>query len=126
MSREFYTDIAFVYYDYPWDYDRNTPLEEEDFDTHRVSFSGDTTADALLRGLDSLGYVDREKYLQTYEDSENDMEVNAILDNVSLLNQGVNGDEKDFIVYIEDDMGQYIFDDEQNAEKWKAQFMNKF
>ena len=113
-------DVTFVYYDFPYDYDKNTPMDLDDFDSHRASFSGNSTADALLRGLSSFGYVDYEKYIRNNDDNE--LIIEDILDFVDLKDGCVNGDEKDFIAYIEDELGGYIFEDERGLSKWKATF----
>ena len=113
-------DISVTYYDFPEFFDGSTPMDVEDFDIHTVSFSGDNLEDALLHALESFGYLNRESYIK----SGLEMKVDAIIHAAGLDERynGINGDEKDFILYIQDDLGRYIFDDEKNASDWKATF----
>lgn len=113
-------DLIFVYYEFPWDYDPSTPMDLDDFNLCRASFSGDSVADSLLRGLSSFGYVNYDNYIK----SNMEMDVDAILHFTGLdeSKSGINGDEHDFIAYIIDMSDNYIFEDERGLSEWKATF----
>ena len=119
MNTDHKYELTFVTVDFPFKHE-NDYLDADDFDSHRSAFEGDSVADSLLNGLQCFGYINKKSYIDAGMGMDFDSIIHFTgLDNTKL---GNNGDEKDFILFIEDENGSIIFEDEKGLSEWKATF----
>lgn len=119
MNTNYKYELTFVTVDFPFGHE-NDYLDIDDFDSHRSVFEGDNMSDALLNGLQLFGYINKKNYMDASMSMDFDSIIHFIgLDDTKL---GNNGDEKDFILFIEDERGNIVFEDERGFSEWKSSF----